>query len=219
MKRFSRMFSYIMMLMILFAAMPTELDARGGSRSSSSRSSSSRSYSRSKSTSRGTSKSLTSKRSTSTKKTKAAVTRSKVDQKAYATAKANGTAFKSKGDATKSFKSKYGKQYTSTYATKPATRPAHIPQTYKDPGGNTYNVTYNSQHGGYGYMGPSGTWMAYNAMSDAIMLNALMQRNNYYYDKPVTQAVPAQRGSPAGYILGALLAAVVIIGIAAVFFD
>ena len=76
-------------------------------------------------------------------------------------------------------------KYTSKYTSKPATRPDHIPASTKV-GNTTYNVTYNQQHGSYGYMGPSGSWIMYNAMSDAVMLTALMQRNNYVHTHAVT---------------------------------
>jgi len=98
----------------------------------------------------------------------------------YSAAKKQGTSYKSKAEAQKAFKSKYASQYTSKYATKPTTRPTHIPQTYAT-GGRTYNVTYNSTYGGYGYMGPSGSWVMYNAMADAVMYDSLMRRHNYYY--------------------------------------
>lgn len=74
---------------------------------------------------------------------------------------------------------KIASQYKSTYATQPATRPEYIPQTYKS-GGNTYNISYNSGYGGYGYMGPGGSWMMYDVMSDMAMYSYLSHRHPTY---------------------------------------
>jgi hypothetical protein len=47
-------------------------------------------------------------------------------------------------------------------------------------------VVYSPSLGGYGYLHPSlGTWVLYNAMSDAIMMDSLMANHNYYYGAPV----------------------------------
>jgi hypothetical protein len=94
-------------------------------------------------------------------------------------AKASGTAFKSRDEATKSFQAKYATQYTSKYASEPSTRPTHIPSTYST-GGNTYNVVYNSGYGGYGYYRGS-SWYAYDTFTDAIILSSLMHHHNYYH--------------------------------------
>lgn len=115
--------------------------------------------------------------------------RSAADQKLYSKAAANGTAFKSKSTATKDFANKYEKQYTQKPTPgnpAPSKRPDHIPET-TSVGGKTYNVTYNVNQGGYGYWsgGPGiGTWMMYDAMSDAVMMSVLMQRHQYSYDEP-----------------------------------
>ncbi len=152
-----------------------------GSSSRSSWGSSSRS-----STSRSSSWNTRRSSTTNTKRSTAAKpTRSKADQKLYNKAKASGTAFKSKTAATKDFKAKHASKYTSKYATKPTTRPSHIPQTTKV-GNTTYNVTYNQQYGGYGYLGPGGSWIMYDAMRDAAMLSVLMSNRGYYYDRPVS---------------------------------
>ena len=168
---------------------------RGGgssSRSSSSRSSSWGSSSRSSSQSRtsmwggssrssqSTSYGLSSSGSRTRNQTPA---RSAVDQKVYDKAKASGTAYSSKSEAVSAFKSKYSNQYTSRYASKPATRPNHIPST-TSVGGKTYNIIYDQRRGGYGYMGPGGSWRMYDAMADAAMLSILMPRHYYYYDQP-----------------------------------
>lgn len=121
----------------------------------------------------------TSSSRTSTKKP----VRSAADQALYNKAKTSGTAYTSKSAATEAFKTKHASQYTSKYETKPATRPDHIPQT-TTVGGKSYPVTHSEQYGGYGYIGPSGSWVMYNALTDAVMMDTLMRRNNYYYDRP-----------------------------------
>ena len=172
--------------------------SRGGGSRSSSRSSSRRTSSRSKSSRSSKPKSTVKKSSKvksskpkSTKRTSNTPKRSVAQQKSYESAKKNGTAFKSKSAAVSNFKSnsKVQKQYTSKYASKPASRPAHIPQSYIS-GGNTYNVSYNSSHGGFGYMN-SGRWMAYDfmTMASVVMMTNAMHSNNYYYDRvPVSTA-------------------------------
>lgn len=181
---------------------------RRGGGFSSSRSSSSRSWSSSKSNSWGSKKTTTNKstfgsssRTSSAKKTTA--TRSPAQQKAYNKAKSSGKAYTSKSEALSAFKTKNaeatkaGGKYTSQYKTKPETRPEHIPQTYKAQNGTTYNITYNQNSGGYGYWnggGPGlGTFIMYDVMSDAIILNHLMSKQGYYYDQPpVVQSVRTQ---------------------------
>ncbi len=170
----------------------------GASRSSSSRSSSSRSSSSWGSSSRRStpshttnwgsssrsSSSLTGSLRTSGSRARTQTSRrSAGDQRLYDKAKASGTAYSSKSAATEAFKSKYSGQYTGRYASKPATRPDHIPQT-TSVGGKTYSIDYSRRYGGYGYMGPGGSWIMYDAMADAAMLSILMSRNNYYYDQP-----------------------------------
>jgi hypothetical protein len=138
-------------------------------------------------------------------------------KKSLTAAKKSGTAYKTKSQAATAFKSNKEMQskYKSTYTSKPATRPEHIPASTKV-GNNTYNVTYNQQHGGYGYMGPSGSWIMYNAMSDAVMLTALMQRNNYVHTHAVTPtATVVHHSTPMSglAILFTILAIVFVIGL------
>lgn len=100
------------------------------------------------------------------------------DQKLLRDAKANGTLFKSRDEAVTDFKSRYSSQYQSKFSSEPASRPAYIPQTYVS-GGNTYNVIYNPTFGGYGYTNSLGAFIMYDAMSDAIMMNHLMNHHGY----------------------------------------
>jgi hypothetical protein len=121
--------------------------------------------------------------STSGSRTTSKPARSAADTALYEKAAKSNTAYTSKANATTAFKSKYADQYKSKYDTKPATRPDHIPPK-TTVGGKSYDISYNQQYGGYGYMGPSGSWVMYNAMADAVMIDTLMRRNNYYYDRP-----------------------------------
>jgi len=102
--------------------------------------------------------------------------KSSLDKTLFNKTKEAGTA-KPRPEQIQEFKAKNASKYTSEYKQEPKTRPEHIPQTYTS-GGNSYNIVYNPGRG-YGYWsgGPGlGTFMLYDAMSDAIMLNALMSR-------------------------------------------
>lgn len=203
----------LLLAIVLMVGLCDVADAKrrsgGGFRSSPSRSSPSRSSPTRSSPSR-------TRKATSSSRPKATPPkRSAADQKAYDKAKQSGTAFKSRNAAVSDFKTKHSSKYTSKYTSKPTTRPDHIPQTTST-GGKTYNVTYNQQYGGYGYMGPSGAWIVYDAMADAAMVSALMGRNNYYYDTvPVGQ--PVVRRGPSALtillVLGGIAIVVVLIGV------
>ena len=218
MKSFKFLLSVILSISMLGIVSDDAFARRSGSsRSSFSRSSSSSrstpSKTPSKSTWGNTRKSTANTRSTTKPK------RSQADQKLHDKAKANGTAYTSKASATKAFKEKNASQYKSTYSTKPTSRPSHIPES-TSVGGKSYNVTYNQQHGGYGYMGASGSWMMYNTMTDIAMISLLMSRNNYYYDtvpissNPVVSSNPVavvRHNTSAGVIVAKVLLAVLII--------
>lgn len=110
---------------------------------------------------------------------------SSVDSKINASVKSTGKTYSSKDSAAAAFKSKYssetgkGGKYTAKYDKEPATRPSHIPTT-TSVGGQNVNITYNSGMGGYGYYHPSlGTWMMYDALTDAAMMSTLMHREGY----------------------------------------
>lgn len=92
----------------------------------------------------------------------------------------NGTAFTSRDQAVSNFQSKYGNQYSNHFTSQPATRPSWVPQS-TSVGGHTYNITYNSGYGGYGYYGPGGSWVMYDLMRDAVMLDMMMSHQGYYY--------------------------------------
>ncbi len=94
-------------------------------------------------------------------------------------AKASGTSFSSREDAVGDFRSRYGSTYTSSFPVEPPTRPSYIPQSAVMDG-QTVNIYYNPSYGGYGYV-RNGAWRAYDALADAVVLDALLHQHNYYY--------------------------------------
>jgi hypothetical protein len=202
MKKIRTMLLMGMIALLSVAFVTEDAFARGGSRGGGSRSSGSRSRSTSRPKSSPSKQKTTQQKKTQQKKTwgsKSKTTSSKAtakpkmtaaQQKSLEIAKKNGTSFKSKTAAQDAFKTKYASTYTSKYTAKPATRPAHIPQT-TSVGGTNYNVSYNQSYGGYGYMGPSGSWIMYDMMTDMAMMNMMMSQNNYVVHNPVNHRVHA----------------------------
>lgn len=187
---------YIKLIAIILAALvaiPTEAKSYGGGgRSSSFGGGSSKSYSSgtNKSTS-NSSKSIWGGKSTAPQSSTRV--ESNVSKAQYEKAVKSGKAFPSRTDAINDFKAKNASTYTSKYSVEPSTRPSHIPSTYRS-GGTTYNITYDRNNGGYGYWSGGntgiGTFMLYDAMSDAVMMNTLMSNQGYYYGaKPSTNTV------------------------------
>lgn len=133
-------------------------------------------------------------------------------------AKKNGTHYKSRAEATSAFKAKHqadiDKKYPSKFDSKPTTRPDYIPQT-TSVGGNTYNVTYNQQYGGYGYMGASG-WSMFDVMTVAIVADAMFSSHSYAYGQPRVYHATSSGGSATLIIILSCII-VVIIGIAVFF--
>jgi hypothetical protein len=60
-------------------------------------------------------------------------------------------------------------------------------------------------------MGPSGAWMMYDVMTDAIMINALMQKDNYYYDDTPTNLRHAPVHHASFSFIGILFKIVIVI--------
>lgn len=119
---------------------------------------------------------------------------SAVDAAAYKKAKESGKSFTTPQAAAADFKAKSATKYSSTYKSEPAKRPTHIPQA-TTVGGKTVNVTYNAGYGGYGYMHPTlGTWMMYDMMSDAVMMNTMMRNDGYYVGPAPVQTVSSAVG-------------------------
>lgn len=105
-------------------------------------------------------------------------------------AKTAGTSYDSRTTALSAFKDKYASQYTTKFKAEPKTRPDYIPQSTSI-GGRSYPVAYNTQYGGYGYMGAGSAWVSYDPLGDAVMANTLMGRNNYVYGSTMS-AVPVR---------------------------
>ena len=145
----------------------------GSSRSFSSRSSRSAFGSSRSATTRS---SLSGTRGVSSRSNTGAVSRAQ-----YQRSRAAGTTFQNRSQAESAFRQRNAGQYPSRYRSQPASRPGHVPQSTRVDGRNV-NVTYNAGRGGYGYLHPTlGTWIVYNAMTDAAMMSVLMSRGGYYY--------------------------------------
>jgi hypothetical protein len=207
-----------LMLAFLMGTIGT-IEAKSYSSSRSYKSSPSKSYSSSpKST-----KPSSSKYSSSSKKaTKPAPMKFKSpkEKASYEKAKKSGTAFSSKSSAQKDFKTKHSAKYKSTYTSKPTIRPDHIPTSTKGANGNTYNVTYNQGGGGYGYTNSLGAFIMYDAMSDAIMMNSLMHRNNYVVNSSHGQHTTVHHTNHGGFgtvflciFIGLVIAILIVFGI------
>lgn len=173
-------------------------------------------------------KATTSKSNTSTKKKassnprlskKQAADKTAAEKALHDKAKKNGTHYKSRADATKAFKDSKGTEIKAAnpvkFDSKPATRPSYVPAS-TSAGGNTYNITYNQSHGGYGYMGVAGTWMMYDIMSDAAFMNAQMRSHGYAYGQPqVYHASAPGFAMIFGIVFGAIFLIVIIAVVAA----
>lgn len=132
-------------------------------------------------------------------------TASSVANKVNSGTKSSGKSYSSKESAVATFKADNAKEtakggkYTSYYASEPATRPSHIPTTY-----NNHTVVYNPSYGGYGYWsggGPGlGTWMMYDMMMDAAMLNAVSHNHGYYHQPTVVYT--SSGGFPYVFLIG-----------------
>jgi|GEM_PF-3162349 len=106
----------------------------------------------------------------------------------YDSARRNGTLFSSREEAAQSFRSRYAGDYGSRFASEPSTRPSYIPNS-ATVGGRSVNIVYSPVLGGYGYIHPIlGTWMLYDALSDAAMMNYAMSSRGYYWGAPPVYA-------------------------------
>ncbi|MCP5120534.1 MAG: hypothetical protein GY953_57810 [bacterium] len=170
-----KLFTFLAALLAVWLFVPEELYARRGGRISFGRS---RSFSRSSSRAKSWGSTKANKpRLGGSRSGQTAGRASTTDRRVLDRARSQGTLYNSRADANKAFQSKYASQYTSKYATQPATRPTHIPQT-TTVSGQQYNVGYNQQYGGYGYM-MGGGWRPYSTMGDVAMMSLLMNRHGY----------------------------------------
>ena len=123
-----------------------------------------------------------------------------VNKEKYATAQKSGKVFKTKEAASKDFATKSAGKYESKYTSKPSTRPDHIPSS-TSVGGNTYNVSYNQSHGGYGYTNALGAYIMYDMMSDSIMRNRMMMSSGYHISGPPIAVMHTPVQSGFGFML------------------
>lgn len=122
----------------------------------------------------------------------------------YDNARRSGTLFASKTEAQAAFKDRYASRYRTKFASEPSSRPEWIPQ-YATIGGRNVNIVYNAGLGGYGYMDSFGRWMLYDALADAVMMDSLMRRHDYYYGTPVYAGHDSQFISFAFYLLASMI--------------
>ena len=102
----------------------------------------------------------------------------------YDSARSKGTLFASRDEASSAFSRNLGTRYASTFSSEPSSRPSWIPNSTLV-GGRSVNIVYNPALGGYGYLDPLlGTWILYDAMRDAVMMDRLMAGNGYYWGPP-----------------------------------
>ena len=121
----------------------------------------------------------------------------------YDSARMSGTLFSSKAEAAQSFKSRYAKDYSSSFASEPVSRPTYIPSS-TIVGGRSVNIVYDRGLGGYGYYNPGlGTWLLYDALADSAMNDGIMYNRGYYWGgAPVYMS---HRPSFLGFAFGLLL--------------
>jgi hypothetical protein len=130
-------------------------------------------------------------------------------------AQKSGLSFSSKSEALDHFKQSKASTYANKFDKEPTARPSHIPKsTTVD--GKSYNVTYNTQYGGYGYMGPSGSWIMYDTMRDMAMLSMLMHHDPVYVSAVPGGAVVHSSGNVFGIIF--TIIALVILGVVVIGF-
>jgi hypothetical protein len=101
----------------------------------------------------------------------------------FESAKRSGTLFSSRDEAAQAFRSRYAKDYGTSFVSEPQSRPSYIPG-YTLVGGRRSPIAYVPSLGGYGYMNALGAWVLYDALSDPIALDPLMARTNYYWGSP-----------------------------------
>lgn len=185
MKKFLFGFALIISLACIALGKPTSRSSSGsfgGSRSYSSPSKPSYSAPKAVSPSRSSSGIFgSSSKSVTPQKPSVTTKSSGTDSKMSQSLKTTSSSYKTKESAIDAFKKENAGKFTSKYEKEPSTRPTHIPQsTTVD--GRSVTVNYNSNYGGYGYMHPVlGTWIMYDMMSDAAMVNSMAHHHGYGY--------------------------------------
>lgn len=144
---------------------------------------------------------------------------SNVERAKYESAVKSGKHFTTRESAVADFKAKNASKYTAKFDKEPATRPSYIPTTYRDSTGTTRKITYDSRGGGYGYWSGGGsglgTFIMFDALSDMVMLNALMDKDGYYVGNVPPATVIHQNdddndSSVFGWIVGTISLLVII---------
>lgn len=192
----------ILLTLALLFVMPfsTDLNAKGGSSFSSSRSSSSSGFSSSRSSgsggfssSRSSGSGFSSSRSTTPSAPKSSGfssgSGSSTPSKSWfggssskpknsfdhSSQRASLTPFKPKEQYVSEFKAQNANKYPTTFSTPPAQRPSYIPQTTVV-NNIHYPITYNQSAGGYGFVNALGAFILYDAITD-------MAVHNYHRDE------------------------------------
>jgi len=207
-KNGSTLFACFILALVTMLSFPADALAKGGKGGSRS---SSRSSSKSKPSSRSNSSAKSTKNSNkswgSSKKTTAQKNKTAADKKLHDRAKSQGTQFKDRKSATTAFAAKKGpelkKSNPVTFATQPTTRPSYVPQN-TTVGGNTYNVSYNQGHGGYGYTDALGMFIMYDIMTNRSFVDNQMRSSGYAYG-------PAPRNNGGAVLIGLLVGVVLIV--------
>jgi hypothetical protein len=121
----------------------------------------------------------------------------------FDSARRTGTLFASKAEASAAFRNSYSRDYSSVFSTEPVVRPSYIPGSALV-GGQNVNIVYNSALGGYGYYHPSlGTWMLFDALANAAVLDQAMSNRGYYWGGAPVYV--SHRPSFLGFAFGVLI--------------
>jgi hypothetical protein len=111
---------------------------------------------------------------------------------------------KSRETLVNEFKAQNAAKYTNTFKSEPASRPSYIPQS-KQFDGVERPITYNVNTGNYGYWNALGTFMVYDALTDAAHNHATTVHHTYG---------PAQASS-GGSAIGTVLTVILFLAIGA----
>lgn len=126
-------------------------------------------------------------KSNDAKKNEARKKQNAADRRLHEKAKANGTHYKDRKRAVSAFKKNKSQEIRSKHPVKfdqePTTRPSYIPQTTRH-NGEVYNITYNQQHGGFGFTDALGMFILYDIMTNDRFVDQQMRQYGYAYGTP-----------------------------------
>lgn len=114
------------------------------------------------------------------------------------------------------FKAKNAAKYTTKFDREPTRRPDYIPQGRTERDGSYRPVYYDQQRGGYGYWDALGTFIIYDALTDAAQKsNPVIINTAAPNGVTTTTTASAHRnsGSSAGSIFGVLVVLAVVGGV------